>query len=718
MATSPISSDLGRDPGLTCLLILARWFERAVDGARLQHEFAEGDAPLDDARLVRAARWIGLKARRRSTNLDHLARIPLPAIVGWENDSYAILLGVRGDDLLLQHPLHGAPQRLSRQAFEAQWNGTVIQIGRRGTAATGTQQRHGFAWLLPFVLRYRRQLLEVLSASFVIQLLGLVSPLFFQVVIDKVLAHSGLTTLDVLALGLLLVSVFEVILGGLRSYVLAHTTNRIDVALGAVLFRHLVHLPLAYFGARRVGDIVARLRELETVRSFVTGAALTVTLDLLFTGVFLVVMASYSPTLTLLVSATLPAYGVLTWISTPTLRQRLAERFNRGAENQAYLIETVTTIETLKGLALEPTAQRRWEERLAAYLQASFRAVTLSNITGQLAAFINRLMVLGILWFGAREVMAGTMSVGQLVAFNLLAARLSAPLLRLVQLWQEFQQAALSMRRLGDILKIATEPDHRHRQGAHPALRGALSFSEISFRYPEHPEDILRALSLHIPAGQVVGIIGPSGCGKSTLARLLQRLYTPGSGKLAIDGVDLRLIDPSTLRRQIAVVGPDSALFHQSVRANIALSDPGAPLAAVIRAARLAAAHDFIQTLPEGYDTVIGEHGTALSSGQRQRIALARALFSDPRILILDEATSALDHEAETAVQRNMQLICRDRTVLIIAHRLSALGPATRIVVLNGGRVTEDGPPARLRVSGGYYAALFREQSPATGSAA
>ncbi len=258
MATSPISSDLGRDPGLTCLLILARWFERAVDGARLQQEFAEGGAPLDDARLVRAARWIGLRARRRSTNLDHLARIPLPAIVGWENDSYAILLGVRGDDLLLQHPLHGAPQRLSRQAFEAQWNSTVIQIGRRGTAATGTQQRHGFAWLLPFVLRYRRQLLEVLSASFVIQLLGLVSPLFFQVVIDKVLAHSGLTTLDVLALGLLLVSVFEVILGGLRSYVLAHTTNRIDVALGAVLFRHLVSEAGVDIETLNVADVEAR----------------------------------------------------------------------------------------------------------------------------------------------------------------------------------------------------------------------------------------------------------------------------------------------------------------------------------------------------------------------------------------------------------------------------------------------------------------------------
>jgi subfamily B ATP-binding cassette protein HlyB/CyaB len=550
----------------------------------------------------------------------------------------------------------------------------------------------------------------VLLASFFLQLFALVSPLFFQVVIDKVLVHRSLSTLDVLVVGLLAISMFETALGILRTYLFAHTTNRIDVELGARLFKHLLALPMAYFQARRVGDSVARVRELENIRNFLTSSALTLAIDLLFTVVFLAVMFAYSPLLTWIVLGSFPFYIAISAGMTPLFRQRLDEKFRRGAENQAFLVESVTGIETLKAMAVEPQMQRRWEEQLAGYVSASFRVLSLGNTASQLVQFISKAVTAGILYFGARLVIEGGLSVGELVAFNILAGRVSAPVLRLAQIWQDFHQARLSVQRLGDILNTTPEATYTPSRARLPAIRGNISFDHVTFRYRVNGREVLHDVSFDVPAGQVVGIVGPSGSGKSTFAKLVQRLYVPESGRVMIDGVDLAMADPSWLRRQIGVVLQENVLFNASVRDNIALADPAMPMERVIAAATLAGAHEFILELDEGYDTIVGERGSTLSGGQRQRVAIARALIADPRILIFDEATSALDYESERIIQQNMKQIARGRTVLIIAHRLSTVRAADRIVTLEHGRLVEDGTHDALIKTGGRYAALHRLQ--------
>ena len=504
---------------------------------------------------------------------------------------------------------------------------------------------------------------------------------------------------------------FETILGILRTYLFAHTTNRIDVELGARLFRHLVALPIAYFQARRVGDSVARVRELENIRNFLTSSALTLVIDLFFTFVFLAVMFVYSPLLTWIVLGAFPFYIAISAGATPLFRRRLDEKFARGAENQAFLVESVTGVETLKAMAVEPQMQHRWEEQLAGYVAASFRVLSLGNTASQSVQFISKLVTAGVLYFGAKLVIDGSLTVGELVAFNMLAGRVSAPVLRLAQIWQDFHQARLSVARLGDILNTPAEPTFNPGRAALPAIRGDIAFEHVTFRYRIDGSEILHDVSFGVPAGQIVGIVGPSGSGKSTLAKLAQRLYVPESGRVLVDGVDLAMVDAAWLRRQLGVVLQENVLFNRSVRDNIALPDPSIPIEQVIAAATLAGAHQFILELPEGYDTIVGERGSSLSGGQKQRIAIARALITNPRILIFDEATSALDYESERVIQDNMREIAKDRTVFIIAHRLSTVRRTDRILTLDGGRLVEDGPHDILIRTGGRYATLHRLQA-------
>jgi subfamily B ATP-binding cassette protein HlyB/CyaB len=526
-----------------------------------------------------------------------------------------------------------------------------------------------------------------------------------------VLVHRGLTTLDILIIGLIAVSIFEFVLGALRTYVFSHTTNRIDVELGARLFRHLMALPIAYFEARRAGDSVARIRELENIRNFLTSSALTLVIDLFFTFVFLAVMYYYSPLLTFIVIGSFPFYVALSAGVTPIFRRRLDEKFNRGAENQAFLVESITGMETLKAMAVEPQMQRRWEEQLASYVRASFQVLSLGNWASQAVQLISKIVMALTLYFGAYLVIGGNLTVGELVAFNMLAARVAQPILRLAQIWQDFHQARLSIRRLGDILNAVPEPTHKPGRAALPAIRGAIAFDHMTFRYRLDGPEVLKDITLQVPAGQMLGIVGPSGSGKSTLTKLVQRMYVQESGRVLIDGVDIAMVDVAWLRRQIGVVLQENVLFNRSVRDNIALSDPSLPMDRVLAAAQLAGAHDFILELSEGYDTLLGERGCNLSGGQRQRIAIARALIGDPRILIFDEATSALDYESERVVQDNMRSIAQGRTVLIIAHRLSTVAMADRIITLDRGRIVEDGSHEQLIRSGGRYAMLHRMQA-------
>jgi len=697
------------DSGLAALVLLARFHGVAVDTETLRHSFALGDRAFAVDDLLRAAKILGLKARCVTVVADRLCKTPMPCLAELQDGGFLVLGAADGQRVLVQDPAASGPAALTRPDFEARSTGRLILITRRARLVDELR-RFDLSWFVPAVVKYRKLLGEVLIASLVLQVLALVTPLFFQVVIDKVLVHHGLMTLDVLAIGLLVVSLFEVVLGGLRTYLFSHTATRIDVELGAKLYRHLQALPIAFFQSRTVGSIVARVRELERIREFLTSSALTLVLDLLFGIVFLIVMYVYSPLLFGVVVATIPVYVALSMLATPVLRRRLDEKFRRGAENQAFLVESVSAAETVKAMAVEPAMQRRFEEQLAGYVTSSFRVASLGNVANQIAGFVNKVTTVLILWIGARLVIDHSLSVGQLIAFNMFAGRVSGPILRLVQLWQDFQQARLSVERLGDILNTPAEPGLSAGRSSLPALKGSVAFQNVSFRYAPGQAEALRNITLEVVPGEVIGIVGRSGSGKSTLTRLIQRLHLPESGQIRVDGVDLAQADPVALRRQIGVVLQENVLFNRSVRDNIALADPGLPLEPVVHAAKMAGAHEFILALPQGYDTLIAEHGANLSGGQRQRIAIARALVTNPRILIFDEATSALDYESERVIQDNMRLICHGRTVFVIAHRLTAVRHADRIMVIDRGELVEQGSHEELVARPGHYAALHRHQ--------
>ncbi len=710
---------------LAALCAIARFHQVAADPATLAHQLGlTASDPLTSADLLRAAKHLGLQAKRSRSSVDRLGLVPLPALALMHSDEglrVVILAQSDGKRVLFQDIAKSAgsgatagPTIESTAVFATQWTGELILITSRASLA-GSLAKFDFTWFIPSLIKYRKLLGEVLLISFMLQLFGLVSPLFFQVVMDKVLVHKGMTTLDVLVIGLVVVVVFESVLNALRAYVFSHTTSRIDVELGARLFRHLIQLPLAYFQARRVGDSIARVRELENIRSFLTGNAMTVLLDVVFSIVFIGVMLFYSVPLTLIVLVSLPLYFGLSLSVIPVLRARLDTKFARSAENQALLVETVTGIQTVKATALEPSFAKRWDNQLAAYVSASFKTQNLASVAHEGVNLIGKLVNAATLWYGAQLVMgsatdAPSLTVGQFVAFNMFAGRVSQPIMRMAQLWTDFQQTGISVARLGDILNTRTEVPPTSTAQL-PALKGRITLDKVVFRYRPEAAPVLNSVSLDIRPGEVIGIVGRSGSGKSTLTKLVQRLYSPEGGRLLVDGIDISLIDAAQLRRQVGVVLQENLLFNRSIRENIAIADPAAPIEAVMRVAQLAGAHDFISELPEGYDTVVGEQGGSLSGGQRQRVAIARALFTNPRILILDEATSALDYESEAIIQKNMQYICQGRTVLIIAHRLSAVRNAHRIIVMEKGNIVEMGPhEALIQKPKGLYAHLWAMQ--------
>jgi ATP-binding cassette, subfamily B, bacterial HlyB/CyaB len=551
----------------------------------------------------------------------------------------------------------------------------------------------------------------VLAASLFVQIFALTTPLFFQVVVDKVLTHRGYETLFVLVGGLVIVGLFDVALQYLRTYALSHTTNRIDVELGQRLFAHLMRLPVAYFETRSTGQTVARVRELETIRSFLTGQALFSAIDLVFAFVFILVLFAYSWPLTLIVLAGIPFYLLIGFSVRPPLRELIGEKFNRGALSQQFLVETIVGVNTVKAAAVEPIMRAQWEEKLAAYVKTSFAAAMLGS-GGQLAIqYVSKLTTAALLLFGAKAVIDGELTVGALVAFNMIASQAIQPILRLSQIWQDFQQVQISIERLGDILNASPESSSATRL-LPPTPRGAIEFARVSFRYRPGAPEALREISLAIRAGETIGIVGPSGSGKSTLTKLIQRLYLPSEGQVMLDGADLSHVDPAWLRSHIGVVLQENLLFNRTIHENIAFANPAMPRARVIEIARLAGAEEFIDKLAQGYGTMIEERGANLSGGQRQRIAIARALATNPRILILDEATSSLDYDSERIVQRNMRRIVRGRTVIIIAHRLAAVRGCDRIVCMSDGRIIEIGTHDELiRRAGGLYAYLWGLQS-------
>ena len=715
------------DSGCQCLVTMARLNQVPAEYQQLRHQFGEAEQPLSDTDLLRAAKAIGFKARKINSSIEELTASILPALAKGRDGQYFIIAKVTEQSkssnsdntetdqgnpaqALILYPNEQTPQQIDLDNLSEHWNGDLILLTKRGGILESFRE-FDIRWFIPAIVKYRKLFGEVLIASFFIQLFALVTPLFFQVIMDKVLVHKGLTTLEVLAFGFFAIALFNAILSGVRTYLFSHTTNRVDVELGSKLYNHLMGLPLPYFESRQVGQSVARVRELDTIRNFITGSALTLCIDLLFTFVFFAVMWYYSPTLTLLVMATIPLYVILSIVVTPLLRARLDKKFQHGAENQAFLTESITGVETVKACAVEPQMQRKWEDQLAKYVNASFSTQHIGNISNQIAGFISKMTTLGIIYLGVYAVMAGELTVGMLIAFNMLAGQVSGPILKLVQLWQDFQQAGISVKRLGDILNTPREPGFNPNRSTLPQLKGLVELDNVRFRYTPNGPVVLDGVNFKANAGEVIGIVGRSGSGKSTLTKLVQRFYVPEAGRVLVDGVDLGVVDTAWLRRNIGVVLQENFLFNRSIRENIALSNPGLPMEAVVHAATLAGAHDFILELLEGYDNPVGEHGCNLSGGQRQRIAIARALITNPRILIFDEATSALDYESERVIQENMGAICKDRTVFIIAHRLSTVRQCDRIIVMDKGLIVESGNHDQLIDANGYYAKLHSYQS-------
>ena len=697
-----------QDTGLNCLLTIAAYYGIPADMGNIRHNYNLQGHSAGKTDLLRIAKGLKLKAKCVNLNCEQIRKVTLPAIIQLQDGTFSILLRVNEKKYLIALCNENSPSVLDEDAFEGVYSGEcILCIPRK---FQDRELEFGIKWFIPTILKYKTPLLEVLLAAFVTQILGIFSPMITQSVIDKVLTHNSLTTLDVLAVGLILITVFETALSIARNYVFAHTTSKIDVILSCRLFKHLFSLPLRYFETRRVGDTIARVRELENIRRFLTGVPLNTLLDALFIIVYIIIMYFYSVRLTNITLLSLSILAAITAIITPILKARLDDKFKAGADQQSYLVETVNGVQTIKSFAVEPGIEQKWEGLLADYTTANFRTTMLGNTAGALAQFVQKCFDIAILYFGAKLVIAGEMTVGQMVAFRMLSGRVSQPVMRLVQMWQDFQQTSLSIKRLGDIFHAKPEPALQKSQTRLPDIIGNIIFDKVSFRYRPDGSQVIKNMSFRIPANRVIGVVGRSGSGKSTISKLIQRLYVPETGKIIIDGIDLAMADPVWLRRQIGVVLQESFLFNASIRDNIALQNPAASMEEIVYAARIAGAHDFIVELSEGYDTMVGEHGTGLSGGQKQRIAIARALLTNPKILIFDEATSALDYESESIIQNNLKQICKNRTVIIIAHRLSTLKDADAIMVVEKGSIAEYGTIQNLIDKKGIYYHLLLQQ--------
>ncbi|WP_145541275.1 peptidase domain-containing ABC transporter [Yersinia alsatica] len=640
-----------------------------------------------------------LKVKKQSLNRVKPEQLPLAFrdIQG----RFILLARLSDNQALLQYADSQQPKIINHHELSALWGGVILYC---------SHSRFDIRWFIPALLHHRKSLTQVLVLSLLLQFLALISPLFFQVIMDKVLVHNALTTLDVLIIVLLVTGVYEVVLKFLREYIFTHTTTRVDILLGGKLFNHLIKLPLSYFKQRHVGNIVARVRELDNIREFITGSALTLCVDVVFTLVLFIVMWCISPLLTLIVLATLPLYLLLAALSTRPLQKKVSVLCTCAAQNGAFLTETLSGVETVKSLALEPQMQQRWEIQTRDYAQANFKVQNLQNFSSQSAQLLQKLAGALVIVVGAYQVMSVQLSIGQLIAFNMLAVQALMPMSKLVDLWQQSIRAQVGLTLIADILSLPVE----QAAGTVPSdsqIHGHISLENVTFRYRPDLDPVLRHFSLSLQAGEHIGLVGPSGSGKSTVARLLQRLYIAEQGEISIDGHPINRFSPEYLRRQVGVVMQENYLFNRTVRENIAYSRPTAPLSEVVEAASLAGAHTFILALPLGYDTLLSEGGASLSGGQRQRIAIARTLLANPRVLIFDEATSALDDESQAEVQKNMSRIIANRTVITIAHRLSTVRHCHRIAVITQGQVTELASHDALLALDGTYAQLWRQQA-------
>ncbi|MDZ8054802.1 MAG: peptidase domain-containing ABC transporter [Aulosira sp. ZfuVER01] len=651
---------------------------------------------------------MGLQAQLVTVPAHVVNRLTAPALIYWR-ENLALLYKITEREVVVAAPETGVCQ-YSPAEFAQIWgeSGQVLTVEK---AEVDRPEKFSLRWFLPSIAKYRLVLVEVLVASFFVQIFGLANPIITQIIIDTVLIQKSLDTLDILGIFLLVIGVFEAALTSLRIYLFADTTNRIDIRLGSEVIEHLLKLPLSYFEHRRVGELAGRINELENIRSFLTGTALTVVLDAVFSVIYIGIMLFYSWMLTLVALATVPLFAILTTFVVPIVQRQLRTKAERHADTQSYLVEILTGIQTVKAQNIELKSRWQWRDRYTRYISAGFKNVLTSSTANSISSFLNQFSSFVLLWVGAHLVISNQLSLGQLIAFRIIAGYVTSPLLRLIQLSQNFQEVALSIERLSDILDTAPEVQASDRHNiALPEIDGAIKYNGVSFGF--NPEDSLKLININlaIAPGTFVGIVGQSGSGKSTLTKLLPRLYEPVAGHIQIDGYDIRKVELNSLRRQIGIVLQDTLLFEGTIQDNIALIRPDATTEEIIAAAKAAAAHDFIMALPNGYNTIVGERGSALSGGQRQRIAIARTVLQNPRLLILDEATSALDYESEQKVCRNLMEFFRGRTVLFITHRLNTVKNADTIIIMDRGVIAEQGTHAELMSMKGRYYCLFQQQ--------
>ncbi len=693
---------------LACFQMLCDYFQlkyrREVVQRVVINQYKTGAIDLNFCAAV--TDLLGLQVQQINIPVAKIVSIPTPALIAYE-DSFAVVYNTSAQEIVLGIPTLGIKRR-RLDTFKDIWgqSGQVLLLQPK---ADTPQQKFGISWFIPAIIRYRRVLIEVLIASFFVQLFGLVNPLMTQAIIDQVIGGNSLDTLHVFGALMIIIAVFEALLGSLRTYLFSDTTNRIDMGLASQVIDRLVRLPMSYFSKRTTGELATRVQELENIRSFLTGTALTVLLDVIFSVIYIAVMLFYSPLLTFTALSVVPFLIILTAIFSPILRRMLRQKAIRHAATQSYLVEVLNGIETVKSQNIELRSRMAWQERYGHFISAGFKAVKLSAVAGSLNSFLNKLSTLLVLWVGAYLVLESKLTLGELIAFRIIASYVTNPLLRLSQLWQQFLETALSIERLGDILNHTEEspPEQQHNLPM-PPVTGKVQYEDISFSFTGNGQLQLKQINLEIEAGSFVGIVGQSGSGKSTLMKLLPRFYQPLSGRILIDGYDISKVELYSLRRQLGVVPQNPLLFDGTIHENIALNSPDATVEEIIEAAKIAAAHDFIMNLADGYNTPVGERGSSLSGGQRQRIAIARAVLQNPRLLILDEATSALDYETEQQVCRNLAQKFAGRTVFFITHRLSTIRHSDLILMMANGVIEEKGTHEELMALQGRYSCLYK----------
>jgi len=699
---------------LKCLVAVARHHGLDLTVERLLHEHALDEAEPSLDRLAKIATDAGLRAEARKLDWVGLQSLPgyqFPLLLRLANGNTVIALGMQdGVKLTVADPIADkpAPLPLDKETLERAWQGEALLL-RRVFRVDDEAQPFGLRWFIPELLRERGLFRDIAIAALVLHAIGLALPIFFQLVIDRVMVHQTYSTLYVLTFGVVLALLFEAVFGFLRQYLLLHTTAKIDVRLAARVFAHLVSLPVAYFERTVSGVVLQHVAQHRKIREFLTGRLFATLLDASVLVIFIPVLLLYSVKLTLILLAYCAVIAAVIWALIPTFRARLLALYQAEAQRQGVLVETIHGMSTVKSLALEPRRRRDWEERVAAATGMQVRVGKIGAVAHTITTLAEKLMLVTIIAFGAADVFSGALTVGALVAFQMLSSRVSGPLVQIVSLIHEFQETALAVRMLGEIMNRPPEPGATAR-GMQPAVRGAVTFDAVSFSY-SGGERVLDRVGFNLPAGSVVGIVGRSGSGKTTIARLIQGLHTPQEGAVRIDGINLREFDTPHLRRSVGIVLQETFLFRGTVRDNIAASRPEASLEEVAAAARMAGADEFIDRLPQGLQTVIDEGGTNLSGGQKQRLAIARALLVNPRILIFDEATSSLDPESEAIVQRNLAPIAQGRTTIIITHRLSNLVEAHAILVMERGRIVDHGPHRELVERPGVYRDLWQQQT-------